>query len=433
MSISNLKGMMAMATLVALSSCAKPIPTTQTVPSEPTVTKPIADPSQPGTTDRPGSASTPAASSNDASKTEVTSSGEEEASSTESTEDTWWFPPSPPPSSTLPRQTLSIWFGEWESSEAMALAQAAVDGFQGNIDWSISQASSLESSDVFFFPSEDLLVHHSRMDEAHGEWIRSSPLGDLGHGFSYPYAIEKGAVLAYDPTVYGLKDLENLEGLLKASQAQGKAVVLPLGSGYDLLPYLFAFGNRFGTQPDGSFRFDIDSKEGVLGAKAIETLLLANRAEIVSFDTSLGIGDSLSDQGQYQVGAKWVSYPYEGPYPTVSLPGLTIDGIFGQWKAFSSHVAIGVSQSLVGEGNALAHAVAQALAGHGQSQADSSLADSALLEETLPSGFWESLYSHDPKATDLLDFLNVHAGSVTESALLSELARIEKDALSHLN
>jgi len=162
--------------------------------------------------------------------------------------------------------------------------------------------------------------------------------------YAYPMTADNGYFLFYDSSVYSATDVETLDGILAAAQADGSYFTMQINNGWYL--YSFFAGAGLGLTYDGTVN-SVDWNNST-GVKVTESIIaMANNAGYVNLDDAgfvTGITDGSVSAG---VNGTWNAATAEEQwgdnYAAAKLPTYTLDGEQVQMSSFAGYKLVGVN------------------------------------------------------------------------------------------
>lgn len=165
-----------------------------------------------------------------------------------------------------------------------------------------------------------------------------------GKLYAYPMTADNGYFLFYDKSVYSETDVETLDGILAAAEADGSQFTMQINNGW----YLYSFFQGAGLEMtyDGTVNSsNWDNSTGVDVAEAIITM--ASHVGYVNLDDagfSTGVTDGSISAGINGIWNATVAEDAWGDnYAATKLPTYTLDGSQVQMSSFAGYKLVGVN------------------------------------------------------------------------------------------
>ena len=284
--------------------------------------------------------------------------------------------PAPDSSSPAPsgeRQQVSI--RVWAAQEDQALTRQFADQFIAqNTDYDVTidlgvvgepdayarySEDPAAAADVFFFPNDQLrdfvsaggLYEVTRNKDAivsrNGEGSVGSATLD-GKLYAYPATADNGYFLYYDKGVLSEDDVKTLDGILAASQAVGKRVLMNLDdNGWYVASFFLGNGGTLAVTPDGKQLCDFNNANGLAAATAMKAFT-SHSAFLEGNDDVLkgGIGGSIAAGVSGTWNAEDIASILGANYGATKLPTMTINGQQVQMGSFGGYKLVGVNSMI---------------------------------------------------------------------------------------
>lgn len=165
-----------------------------------------------------------------------------------------------------------------------------------------------------------------------------------GKLYAYPMTADNGYFLFYDKSVYTETDVETLDGILAAAEADGSQFTMQINNGW----YLYSFFQGAGLELtyDGTVNStNWENSTGVDVAEAVITM--ANHSGYVNLDDagfSTGITDGSISAGINGIWNAQVAEAAWGEnYAATKLPTYSLDGTQVQMSSFAGYKLVGVN------------------------------------------------------------------------------------------
>jgi arabinogalactan oligomer/maltooligosaccharide transport system substrate-binding protein len=165
-----------------------------------------------------------------------------------------------------------------------------------------------------------------------------------GNLYAYPMTADNGYFLFYDKSVYSETDVETLDGILAAAEADGSQFTMQINNGWYL--YSFFAGAGLNLSYNGIVNdVDWNSATGVNVAKAIITM--ANHPGYVNLTDAefvTGLQDGSITAGVNGIwNAEVAEEEWGDNYAAAKLPTFTVNGVQTQMSSFAGYKLVGVN------------------------------------------------------------------------------------------
>lgn len=165
-----------------------------------------------------------------------------------------------------------------------------------------------------------------------------------GNLYAYPMTADNGYFLFYDKSVYSETDVETLDGILAAAEADGSQFTMQINNGWYL--YSFFAGAGLNLSYNGIVNdVDWNSATGVNVAKAIITM--ANHPGFVNLTDAefvTGLQDGSITAGVNGIwNAEVAEEEWGDNYAAAKLPTFTLNGVQTQMSSFAGYKLVGVN------------------------------------------------------------------------------------------
>lgn len=266
---------------------------------------------------------------------------------------------------------LTVWASELDQELMQDMIDAFIVEYEDEADFTITLGAVSESNakdevlndveaaaDVFVFADDQLneLITAGALQEvlentnaviaANGGETAGSVQAAMRNGklYAYPMTADNGYFLFYDKSVYTETDVETLDGILAAAQADGSQFTMQINNGWYL--YSFFAGAGLSLEYDGSVNtVDWDNATGVKVAQAI--IAMANHPGYVNLtdaEFSTGVTDGSITAGVNGIWNATVAEDAWGTnYAATKLPTYTLDGVQTQMSSFAGYKLVGVN------------------------------------------------------------------------------------------
>ena len=265
----------------------------------------------------------------------------------------------------------------WGGAEDQKMLQSMVDDFkkehasEASFDIKLAVESETtcketllgdveKGADVFAFPDDQLQAlaasgvlqeirdaDQVKQDNIKGA-VEAASVND--RLFAYPMTADNGYFLYYDKRYLTDADVQTMDGLLAAAQAQGKKVTMDWSSGWYLYAFFGNTGLDFGVNDDGvTNHCDWNATEGAIRGVDIEEAMLAiaaNPAFASCTDTDFmaGVEDGSVVAGVSGVwNASEIKQAWGEDYGAAKLPTYTCAGQQVQMSSFTGYKMMGVN------------------------------------------------------------------------------------------
>ena len=209
--------------------------------------------------------------------------------------------------------------------------------------------------------------------------LRGATFDSLSYG--YPYAVTGGYFLYYNKTLVDETKIESMDTLLATLKEHGVKLLFQAGEPWYTMGVLSAFGAGYEVSLSenknaiASIDADYDSENGVLGAKALKTIVTSSDIRTGTEDSLPAIAPTVSNGYGAVISGAWnydsfVSSVGEENLGAAKLPTVTVEGSTSNLSSYSSYSYYGVNPKASGEDEtrlAFCHEIAKYLA-NGESQ-----------------------------------------------------------------
>lgn len=265
----------------------------------------------------------------------------------------------------------------WAEQASFPLLQEMIDSFEqkyaGQADFDIQLVESADAetrnnlladvhngADVFPLPDDQLssmvaagaleaVPNADEVKKANSEdSVAAASINDVL--YAYPMTADNGYFLYYDKRCLSDTDVQTMDGLLAAAQAQGKKVTMDWTSGWYLYTFFGNTGMDFGVNDDGvTNHCDWNTTEGSIKGVDVEAALLSiasNPAFLncVDADFVAGVQNGTVAAGVSGVwNAADIKQVWGDHYGAVKLPTYTCAGQQVQMASFTGYKMMGVN------------------------------------------------------------------------------------------
>lgn len=273
----------------------------------------------------------------------------------------------------LEEVTLNVWASELDQALTRTLADEFIAAHADEVILTIEVGPQSESTaadtiladiegaaDVFSFADDqfqrlmeagalqEVSENTAAVIEANGGASSGSILAATSDSklYAYPMTADNGYFLFYDSSVYSATDVETLDGILAAAQADGSQFTMQINNGWYL--YSFFQGAGLSLSYDGTVNTtNWDNTTGVNVAKAI--IAMAEHDGYVNMtdaEFSAGVTNGTISAGINGVWNATVAADAWGDnYAATKLPTYTLDGVQTQMASFAGYKLVGVNQT----------------------------------------------------------------------------------------
>lgn len=269
--------------------------------------------------------------------------------------------------------TLTVWAEEANFPVLQEMIDSFEQKYAGQADFDIQLVESADAetrnnllgdihngADVFPLPDDQLssmvaagalepVPNADEIKAANSEdSVAAASINDVL--YAYPMTADNGYFLYYDKRYLTDADVQTMDGLLAAAQAQGKKVTMDWSSGWYLYAFFGNTGLDFGVNDDGvTNHCDWNATEGAIRGVDIEEAMLAiaaNPAFASCTDTDFmaGVEDGSVVAGVSGVwNASEIKQAWGEDYGAAKLPTYTCAGQQVQMASFSGYKMVGVN------------------------------------------------------------------------------------------
>lgn len=269
--------------------------------------------------------------------------------------------------------TLTVWAEEANFPVLQEMIDSFEQKYAGQADFDIQLVESADAetrnnllgdihngADVFPLPDDQLssmvaagalepVPNADEIKAANSEdSVAAASINDVL--YAYPMTADNGYFLYYDKRYLTDADVQTMDGLLAAAQAQGKKVTMDWSSGWYLYAFFGNTGLDFGVNDDGvTNHCDWNTTEGAIRGVDIEEAMLAiaaNPAFASCTDTDFmaGVEDGSVVAGVSGVwNASEIKQAWGEDYGAAKLPTYTCAGQQVQMASFSGYKMVGVN------------------------------------------------------------------------------------------
>mgnify|MGYP004465034243 FL=1 len=269
--------------------------------------------------------------------------------------------------------TLTVWAEEANFPVLQEMIDSFEQNYAGQADFDIQLVESADAetrnnllgdvhngADVFPLPDDQLssmvaagaLEPVPNADEIKAanseESVAAATVNDVL--YAYPMTADNGYFLYYDKRYLTDADVQTMDGLLAAAQAQGKKVTMDWSSGWYLYAFFGNTGMDFGVNDDGvTNHCDWNTTEGAVKGVDVEAAMLAIAANPAFFsctdtDFMAGVQDGSVVAGVSGVwNASEIKQAWGEDYGAVKLPTYTCAGQQIQMSSFTGYKMMGVN------------------------------------------------------------------------------------------
>ena len=269
--------------------------------------------------------------------------------------------------------TLTVWAEEANFPVLQEMIDSFEQKYAGQADFDIQLVESADAetrnnllgdihngADVFPLPDDQLssmvaagalepVPNADEIKAANSEdSVAAASINDVL--YAYPMTADNGYFLYYDKRYLTDADVQTMDGLLAAAQAQGKKVTMDWSSGWYLYAFFGNTGLDFGVNDDGvTNHCDWNTTEGAIRGVDIEEAMLviaANPAFASCTDTDFmaGVEDGSVVAGVSGVwNASEIKQAWGEDYGAAKLPTYTCAGQQVQMSSFTGYKMMGVN------------------------------------------------------------------------------------------
>ncbi len=269
--------------------------------------------------------------------------------------------------------TLTVWAEEANFPVLQEMIDSFEQNYAGQADFDIQLVESADAetrnnllgdvhngADVFPLPDDQLssmvaagaLEPVPNADEIKAanseESVAAATVNDVL--YAYPMTADNGYFLYYDKRYLTDADVQTMDGLLAAAQAQGKKVTMDWSSGWYLYAFFGNTGMDFGVNDDGvTNHCDWNTTEGAVKGVDVEAAMLAIAANpafssCTDTDFMAGVQDGSVVAGVSGVwNASEIKQAWGEDYGAVKLPTYTCAGQQVQMSSFTGYKMMGVN------------------------------------------------------------------------------------------
>lgn len=166
-----------------------------------------------------------------------------------------------------------------------------------------------------------------------------------GELYAYPMTADNGYFLFYDKSVIDDEQVKTLDGILEASKAAGKKVLMQLSNGWYIASFFLGAGGKLGIDADGNQTCDFNNEQGIAAGEAIKAFAAHEAFMTGDVNTMLpgGMGDTIAAgvAGTWLTGA--IQDKLGDNYAAAKLPTFTLKGEQAQMSSFAGYKLIGVN------------------------------------------------------------------------------------------